>query len=316
MRWRVRAATLLVAMFLTLPAAARDIRIGAGVPGGIYSALAGSICRLVNADNERHGLKCITVPSPAVLTSARDFAAGKLDIVILQADIARDLVRGQGRFADHPFADARLLFHGHSEVLSIVARGGIADLDGLRGKTIDAGRPGSATRLLVDRLLASAGRPAEASPSFEALPIDQRWRAFCEGRLDAMAYIAGQPNGLIEEAIVECGGQLVPLPAAMITRLVGQLPDYRATEIPAGLYAEGQPAVATVGVDALVLGSTRLSENEAYEIVAAVLGGEETLRRMQPAFVAMQADDMIEQDDAVPQHPGAARFAAEMPKQP
>jgi TRAP transporter TAXI family solute receptor len=201
-------------------------------------------------------------------------------------------------------------------VLSIVARDGITDLDGLRGKTIDAGRPGSATRLLVDRILADTGGPAEAPSSLKTLPIDQRWRAFCEGRLDAMAYIAGQPNGLIEEAIVECGGQLVPLPTAMITRLVGQLPDYRTAQIPAGLYAEDQPAVATVGVDALVLGSTRLSENETYEIVAAVLGGEETLRRMQPAFVAMQAGDMIEQDDAVPQHPGAARFAAEMPKQP
>ena len=316
MSWRIKAAALLATMVLALPATARDIKIGAGVPGGIYSALAGSICRLVNADSERHGLRCITVPSPSVLNSAHDFAADKLDIVILQADIARDLVQGRGRFADRPFADARLLFHGHPEVLSIVARGGITDLDGLRGKTMDAGHPGSATRFLVDRMLADIGWPADMSPTFKALPIDQRWRAFCAGQLDAIAYVAGQPNGLVEETIAECEGQLVPLPMPTITRLVGQLPDYHSTEIPAGLYSKEQPAVPTVGVATLVLGSTRLSEGEGYEIVAAVLGGAETLRRMQPAFAGMQADDMIEQDDAVPQHPGAVKFAAGMLKQP
>jgi hypothetical protein len=177
--------------------------------------------------------------------------------------------------------------------------------------TIDAGSSGSATRLLVWRLLEEAGLLKDALPHEVDLPLDRQWRDFCAGRIDAMAYVAGQPNGLIEEAVAGCGGRLLPLPAALVEPLVARFADYHATEISAGLYDAGQPAVPTIGVDALVVGSTRLSEPEAYEVTAAVLGGVQTLRRLHPAFATMTAGEMARGHDGVPMHPGAARYIAE-----
>lgn len=308
----IMLAVTLLACTLVVPRP--DVVIGTGSPSGIDYPLGGSICRLFNLDIPRDGRRCVAVPSAGPLENIESLHDGRTDIGIVPSDVLADAVAGQGPFASRgPDSALRVLFTGHADAFTIVARRemGIRSAADLRGKRINMGSPGSGEQLGMERIMAALGVTRKDFASVQELARAEQHRALCADELDAIVYSVSHPNGLIQDVVRMCRGVLVNVSGPAIDAMLARYPEYERAVIPGGTYLSNPEDVKTLGVRAVVVTTTRLSDAMAYEITKAVFDNFEDFRRLHPLFASLSIHDMVDGTRGAPIHDGAARYYRE-----
>jgi hypothetical protein len=291
-----------------------DVVIGTASPTGIYYPLGGSICRLLNLDTSRHGLRCSEEPSSGSVTNIESLRRGRLGIGIVPSDVLADAVAGQGSFTSlGPTTDLRILFAGPDEMLTVVARKelGIRTVAEVRGTRINIGDPGSRQRANVDRVMAILGLRRSDFVDVRELSAAEQNRAFCVKELDVIVYSVSHPNGLIQDVTRTCHGRLVDVSGPAIDRMLSEYREYERAVIPGGTYPDNPADVRTFGVRAVVVTSPRVSDTVAYEITRAVFDNFDAFRRLHPAFETLSVADMVLVSGRAPVHAGAMRYYRE-----
>ena len=137
--------------------------------------------------------------------------------------------------------------------------------------------------------------------------------ALCDGKVDAIAYTVGVPNGAIGQAIDGCGAHFVNLDSDVESQLVNDNPYYAFANIPAGQFYKSQKEDATTfGVMATFVSHMNVSEDIVYEVVRAVFENLEDFKKLHPAFANLNPADMISNGLSAPLHPGAEKYYKEM----
>jgi uncharacterized protein len=291
-----------------------DVVIGTASAGDIDYPLGGSICRLFNLGTPRHGLRCSEELSAGPIANIESLRNGRLDVGIAPSDVLADAVAGQGPFASRgPDTKLRVLFAGHDEVFTIVARQelGIHIVTELRGKRISIGNPRSRQGVTLERLMTALGLLRNEFAEVRELSPAEQSRAFCAKELDAVVYSAGHPNGLIQDVAHTCRGVLVNVSGPRIDTLLSEHKEYERAVIPGGTYPGNPADVHTIGVRAVVVTTTRMSDTVAYEITKAVFDNFDAFRRLHPAFETLSVVDMVDGAASAPLHAGSARYYRE-----
>jgi hypothetical protein len=104
---------------------------------------------------------------------------------------------------------------------------------------------------------------------------------------------------------------LVDLSGPAIDDMLRRHAEYELAVIPGGTYLSNPADVRTIGVRAVVVTTTRLSNVLAYEITRGVFENFEDFRRLHPAFSMLSIADMVEPAGQAPLHPGAIRYFRE-----
>lgn len=310
-----RSIFLLAAVSACTPLAPNpDVVIGTGSPGGAYYPLGGSICRLFNLESPRDGRRCVVVPSTGPAANLAMLRDGRIEVGIVQSDVLADAVAGVGASALRgPNPDLRVLFAGHSDAFTIVARRelGVRSAAELRGMRINMGSPGSGDRAGMERIMAALGAIRADFAEAHELTRAEQHRALCANELDAIVYEVAHPNGLIQDVVHSCRGVLIDLSGPAIDDMLRRHPEYERAVIPGGTYLSNPHDVRTIGVRAVVVATTRLSDVLAYEITKGVFENFEDFRRLHPAFSMLSVADMVNAAGRAPLHPGAARYYRE-----
>lgn len=291
-----------------------DVVIGTGSPSGAYYPLGGSICRLFNIESPRDGRRCAVVPSIGPVVNLAMLRDGRIDVGIVQSDLLADAVAGAGESASRgPNPDLRVLFTGHSDTFTIVARRElrIHSAAELRGRRVNMGSPGSGERIGMERIMAALGATRADFAEAHELTRAEQHSALCANDLDAIVYEVAHPNGLIQDVVRSCRGVLVDLSGPAIDDMLRRHPEYERAVIPGGTYLSNPHDVRTIGVRAVVVATARLSDVLAYEITKGVFENFEDFRRLHPAFSMLSLADMINAAGRAPLHPGAARYYRE-----
>src|SRR5688572_28206188 len=108
MKLKFVAACLLGAPLLaTSPALAQQkfITIGTGGVTGVYYAVGGAICRLMNKDRKTHGIRCSVESTGGSAYNVNTIKAGELDFGLTQSDVQYNAYSGVGAFKDSPFKE-------------------------------------------------------------------------------------------------------------------------------------------------------------------------------------------------------------------
>lgn len=291
-----------------------DIVIGTGSPSGIDYPLGGSICRLFNLDAPPDRRRCAAVTSAGPLANIEALRAGRTDIGIVPSDVLADAMAGQGPFAARgPDPNLRVLFTGHADAFTVVARRelGIRSAAELRGTRINMGSPGSGERVSMERIMAALGVTRSDFAQVRELTLAEQHRALCANELDAIVYSVGHPNGLIQDVVRMCRGILVDVSGKPIDDMLQHHPEYDRAVIKGGTYLDNPVDVRTLGVRAVIVTTTRLSEALAYDITKSVFEHFDDFRRLHPLFANLSVEDMVATVAQAPIHPGAARFYRE-----
>jgi len=312
-------ATYAAAMALLLPstpafAQQKFVTIGTGGVTGVYYAAGGAICRLVNKDRAKHGIRCSVESTGGSVFNVNTIKAGELDLGFAQSDVQFNALKGVGAFKEAgPWGDERAVFSVHPEPFTVLARkeANVKSFADFKGKRFNVGNPGSGTRASLEELLvATNGKLTDFSLASE-LKADEHGPALCDGKIDGFFYGVGHPSANIQDPTTSCGAKLVPLTGPAIDKLVADKPYYAKAVIPAALYPNNPEATSTYGVLATVVSSSKVPAETVYQVVKAVFDNFEEFKKLHPALAHLKAEQMVTDGNSAPLHEGAARYYKE-----
>ncbi len=316
---RTRLALAASALALALPwtpAAAQQkfVTIGTGGVTGVYYAAGGAICRLVNKDRAKHGIRCSVESTGGSVFNVNTIKSGELDLGFAQSDVQYNAYKGLGAFKDAgAWTDERAVFSVHPEPFTVVARkdAGIKEFTDFKGKRFNVGNPGSGTRASMEELLERMGWKLSTFSLASELKADEHGPALCDGKIDGFFYGVGHPSANIQDPTTSCGAKLVPLTGRVIDKLVEDKPYYAKAVIPAGLYPNNPEATETYGVLATVVSSAKVPADTVYVVVKAVFDNFDEFKKLHPALAHLKPENMIRDGLSAPLHEGALRYYRE-----
>jgi uncharacterized protein len=290
------------------------VTIGTGGVTGVYYAAGGAICRLVNKDRAKHGIRCSVESTGGSVFNINTIKAGELDLGVSQSDVMYNAVKGTSQFKDSgAYGDLRAVMSLHPEPFTVVARkeANIKAFADFKGKKFNVGNPGSGTRSSMEEILAAMGWKLSDFALASELKADEHGPALCDGKIDGFFYAVGHPSANIQDPTTSCGAKLVPLTGPAVDKLVGQWPYYARVTIPAGLYPNNPQATDTFGVLATLVSSTKVPADSVYAVVKAVFDNFEEFKKLHPALAHLKPEDMVKNGLSAPLHEGAARYYKE-----
>ncbi len=308
-------AAMTGAMF-SAPAQAQQkfVTIGTGGVTGVYYAAGGAICRLMNKDRAKHGIRCSVESTGGSVFNINTIKAGELDFGVAQSDWQYHAAKGTKVFEkDGPFKELRAVFSVHPEPFTVLARkeANISKFEDFKGKRFNVGNPGSGTRASMESLLDSMGWKLSDFSLASELKADEHGAALCDNKIDGFFYGVGHPAANIQDPVTTCGAKLVGLTGPAVDKLVAGAPYYAKVEIPGGMYAGNPKATPTYGVLATFVSSTKTPDATVYELVKAVFENFDDFKKLHPAFGNLEPKDMIKNGNSAPLHPGAVKYYKE-----
>jgi uncharacterized protein len=311
----LKSLALAGSMALATAASAEErfITIGTGGQTGVYFVVGQSICRLVNRDTPKTGLKCTAPSTGGSIANINAIKAGDMDMGVAQSDWQYHAYNGSAKFEGDKFDKERAVFSVHSEPFNVIARNdaGIATFDDLKGKRVNVGNPGSGQLATMEVVLAAKGwTMADFALASELKPAEQA-AALGDNKVDAIIYTVGNPNGSIQEAVSTVDAHLVPVTGPEIDKLIADNPYYAKAVIPGGMYPGTPDDVETFGVKATFVTSADVPDEVVYEVVKAVFDNFDRFKKLHPAFETLKEEEMIKDGLSAPLHPGAIKYYKE-----
>lgn len=311
------AIAALTATLASLPVQAADtkfVTIGTGGVTGVYYAAGGAICRLMNKDRAKTGMRCSVESTGGSVYNINTIKAGELDFGVAQSDVQYNAVKGLVQFKDGgPVGDLRAVFSIHPEPLTVVARkeANAAKFEDLKGKRVNIGNPGSGQRATMEVLMPALGMKTGDFSLASELKADEQGAALCDNKIDAFVYVVGHPNASIQDPTTTCGAKLVNVSGPAIDKLVAEHPYYAVATVPGGMYAGNPNPVKTFGVVASFVTSSKVPADVVYQLVKSVFDNFDDFKKLHPAFANLDPKDMIKNGLSAPLHEGAVKYYKE-----
>jgi uncharacterized protein len=309
-------ASVLVALTsLSGPAVAQQkfVTIGTGGVTGVYYAVGGAVCRLMNKSRAETGLRCSVESTGGSVFNANAIKTGELDFGLAQSDIQFGAAKGEGQFKGKADPDLRAVFSVHPEPFTVLARkdAGVTSFADFKGKRFNIGNPGSGTLSSMEELLRQMGWTKNDFSLAAELKADEQGTALCDNKIDGFFYGVGHPSAAIQDPTIACGAKLISLTGPAVETLLKEHPYYAKATIPGGMYANNPNPTETYGVLATVITSAKVADTTVYALVKAVFDNFDEFKKLHPAFAHLEPKDMIKNGLSAPLHPGAIKFYKE-----
>ncbi|MDJ0609977.1 MAG: TAXI family TRAP transporter solute-binding subunit [Kiloniellales bacterium] len=291
----------------------RFISIGTGGVTGVYYPTGGAICRRVNRDRKKHGIRCSAESTGGSIYNINTIRAGELEFGVAQSDWQYHAYNGTSKFADKgKFEKLRAVFSVHPEPVTVLARddSNIKNITDVKGKRLNIGNPGSGTRGTWEVMEAALGWTRGDLRLAAEMKSAETAQALCDNKIDAYFWLVGHPSALTQETLSSCATHLVNVTGPAIDKLVADNSYYRTATIPAGMYNNSSD-IKTFGVGATFVTSADVPDDVVYVVVKAVFDDFPAFRKLHPAFANLKEAEMIKDGLSAPLHPGAVKYYKE-----
>ena len=312
----IAAAVALSTTFVSPVAVAQQkfVTIGTGGVTGVYYAAGGAICRLMNKERAKHGIRCSVESTGGSVYNVNTIKGGELDFGVAQSDVQYNAVKGMAQFKEGgAHADLRAVFSVYPEPLTVLARkeAGVTKFEDFKGKRFNVGNPGSGTRDTIATLMVAMGMKTSDFSLTSELKPDEHGAALCDNKIDGFGYVVGSPAANIQDPTTTCGAKLVSIAGPAVDKLVKDYPYFATATIPGGMYPGNPDATKTFGVVASFVSSAKVPDDVVYAMVSAVFDNFDEFKKLHPAFANLDPKDMVKSGMSAPLHPGAVKYYKE-----
>jgi len=306
-------AKIALACALTAPAfGAQFITIGTGGVTGTYYPTGGAVCRMVNKLKKKTGIRCSVESTGGSVYNVNTIRAGELDFGISQSDTAYQAYNGQGKFAGKAHKKLRSSIAIYPELLAFVSRkdSGIKSLSDMEGKRINIDVPGSGNRMTAEILFEEAGVNKSKFKLASELKATEGPNMLKDNKIDGYFYMIGHPTANIKDAANSTEINIVPIEGPAIDKLVKKYPYYAKGAISGTFYKGVTKDVPSIGVKAVLVTSTDVSEKAVYTVTKAILDNFEAFKKLHPAYNNITKESLLDGLSA-PLHDGAKKYFKE-----
>jgi uncharacterized protein len=292
----------------------RFVTIGTGGVTGVYYPAGGAICRLVNRDRAKHGMRCSVESTGGSVANVNLLKSSEIEFGVAQSDVQFNATKGLAQFQkEGAMSDLRAVFALHPEPFTVVSRkeSNITKFEDFKGKRFNVGNPGSGTLASMNELLAAMGWKMSDFGLASELRPDEHGPALCDGKIDGFFYAVGHPSANIQDPTTICAAKLVSLTGPAVDKLVKDKPYYAMATIPGGMYPNNPQPTTTYGVQATVVSSAKVPADVVYAVVKAVFDNLDEFKKLHPALSVLKPEDMIKNGLSAPLHEGALKYYKE-----
>ncbi len=288
---------------------ATRVALGTATKGGGFELFGRHVAAVINEiDNTLHVEPVATKGSKENLPLLE---AGKIDIGLVEGNAARQALEG----IDRPRADLKVLSVMYPNPGMFVVRADMPyrSIDDLKGKRIAFSTRASGLRILAHDVLDGMG--LDADRDFEPVILERAAdgpRLVLEGRVAALWGAGIGWPGFRKVAEGPLGARFIVPDKAQLTRIRKLHPHLRSMSVPAGTYKGQAGTIDSVGLWALILARTNLSDDVAFRLARALHRGERTLAERLAQGRYTRASNTVNEVPRERLHPGAARYFREI----
>ncbi len=240
----------------------------------------------------------------------------EFDLAIAQSDVVSAAIGGTGRFLGNPCRQLRVLMSLYPEVVQLIvpADSDIKGISQLRNRRVIVGPPGSGNAITTVELLSAFGMTtADYKPIY--ISYDEALQAMERRDYDAAIIIAGIPTKMISELQRRVPVKILAFSPTEIASLTFTLPYLSTLNLPAVTYSSQTEPVATVALMAMLIASSRLSDDLASSLCQSIFDNLDYLKTIHERARDVSIDTIM---NGIPEgyaHPGALRFYKERKQQ-
>lgn len=286
----------------------QTIVLGTATPGGGFPVYGAAFAETINEFEpsltiEPRNTKGSTENVPLL-------EAGKLDIALVQGEVANDVLFGLSRQA----GNLRVIAAMYASPGLFVVRADSPDrtISDLAGKPIAFGAKGSGFVLLARHVLDALSLDQEKD--FQAVYLERAGDGSAmvlDGRVAALwGGGIGWP-GFAAVAKDPSGARFIAPDAEQRARILAKYPFIKPMSVPAGSYPGQAEDIQSVGSWSLVLARSSLDEDAAYKIAGALHRGAGAIAKRLPQARETTLANTIASVPSEMLHSGVARYARE-----
>ncbi|KPQ08469.1 MAG: TRAP-type uncharacterized transport system, periplasmic component [Rhodobacteraceae bacterium HLUCCA12] len=300
------ASTLVIA---GAPALAQtQLSIATGGTGGVYYPMGGGLAEVIN--NNVEGYSATAEVTGASVENMGLVATGDADLAIALADTVQQAHSGTGRFEDQQLDMVRGIASLYANMVQIVTLdgSGIESLDDLVGKRVSVGAPGSGTEVNAQAILNANGITYDDIEE-QRLNFNETADALANGDIDVGFWSVGAPTSSIMNLATTQSIVMIELSDDEIAAAREADPIFAETTLDSGIY-DGVDDTTVLGVPNVLVASSQMSDDLAYELTRAMFENIEDLQAVHPAANQTTVDFTLSATP-IPLHPGAIRYYEE-----
>lgn len=288
--------------------AAEFITIGTGGVTGTYYPTGGAICQMVNKDKAKTNIRCSVESTGGSVYNVNTIKAGELDFGIAQSDTVFQAYNGEGKFEKGAIKELRSAMAIYPELLALVVskKSGIEKITDLKGKKINMDSPGSGTAMTADVVLSAFGVKRSDLALANELKSTEGPTMLQDNHIDGYFFVAGHPTANIKDAANSVDISIVPVEGSVIDELVKKYPYYARGTISASYYKGLTKDVPSLGVKAVLVTSSKVSDKVVYTVTKTILDNFDKFKELHPSYKTITKESLLE-GLSIPQHPGAIK---------
>ncbi|MBQ8605399.1 MAG: TAXI family TRAP transporter solute-binding subunit [Clostridia bacterium] len=304
------AILLMLVMVLSLASCAGGtvMTMGTGGSAGTYYGY-GSI--LAQQIKETTGIGVTVVETGGSKANIQGIDAGLYQLGTVQSDVLAYAWAGTSTFESDGKIDSFRVVGGlYAETVQLVTMNpDIKTVADLKGKTVSIGEHGSGVYFNAIDVLGAAGlTEKDITPQYQSFADSAD--ALKDGKIDAAFIVAGAPTPAIMDLCTSNKAYLVPIDGDVAAKLLQDSPYYTEYKIPANTYTGQTEEVTTVTVKATLIVSASASEEDVYNLTAAIFDNIDAIKADHPKGEELSLENATSGMEA-PFHKGAAKYYAE-----
>lgn len=309
---RIFSILLVLAMVFSLVACgggATTMTMGTGSPTGTYYAYGGIVSQYIT---NNASIKANAVSTQGSKDNIQGIDSGDYQLGTVQSDVMHYAWNGTRSFEEDGKVETFRTVAGlYAEAVQLVTvNPEIKSVADLKGKKVSIGASGSGVYFNAIDVLSAAGlTEQDIKPQYQN--FDDSADALKDGKIDAAFIVAGAPTPAITELSMTNGNvRIVPIDGDIAAKLMKDNTFYSVYKIPAGTYKNQTEEIATVTVKATLIVSADASEEDVYNLTAAIFDNMDAIAKEHAKGAELSLENATE-GLTVPFHAGAAKYFKE-----
>jgi len=308
---KIISIVLLLVLVVSLAAcgnAGTKMTMGTGGTSGTYYGYGGVLGQYIT---NNAGINVTVVSTDGSKANIQGIEAGNYQLGTVQSDVMSYAWDGTRAFEKEGKIDSFRTVAGlYAEAVQLVTMDpNIKSVKDLKGKSVSIGAPGSGVYFNAVDVLAAGGL-TEADIKAQYQSFADSADALKDGKIDAAFIVAGPPTPAITELCSTNNAYLVPIDGEVAEKMMKECPFYTVYNVPAGTYKGQTEDVKTVTVKATLIVNADASEDDVYNLTAAIFDNIEAITAENGKGAELSIENATS-GMTVPFHKGAAKYFEE-----